>query len=184
MTNTDSTSSCLKAEKSVSFRPYVFGKSHLHIGNYTDEEIRDCWFNQEEMKYIKQELRRTISMIDKNLKLDEKKYCIRGTEGSTKRRKQSRLLNRMDAVDAVFNEQDIQYKWGVWDDCKVATLYSEASHTSKMEAKMLGASDAKIALTLDSRYNKKKNAKNYSRYDRIFTRGRAKKRTSSKATTP
>jgi hypothetical protein len=149
MMNKNTTSSCLKAKKTVSFTPYVLGISHLHLDNYTDEEIRDCWFNQEEMRRIKQELRRTIIMIDKNLKLDEKKYCIRGTEGSTKRRKQSRLLNRMDAVEAVFNEQKIQYKWGVWDDCKVAKVYSKASHTSKMEATMIGASDAKIALTLD-----------------------------------
>jgi ssRNA-specific RNase YbeY (16S rRNA maturation enzyme) len=59
-------SSTLKAntrcKRSVSFKGTVLVHGVLHLKNYTEEEIRACWFDREDMENIK---RRAYSILKK-----------------------------------------------------------------------------------------------------------------------
>ena len=48
--------------KSVSFYPDCTVMNTLHLNDYTDQEMRDCWYSYTELKHIRKEARTTIGI--------------------------------------------------------------------------------------------------------------------------
>merc|ERR1712078_607703 len=78
------------------------------MGNdYTDEEIRSTWYNDREMDNIVSEC---VEKISSSKRPESPSNCLRGLECRTKEGQRRRASTRFCAIDAVLDEQDIQWE--------------------------------------------------------------------------
>jgi hypothetical protein len=83
---------CLQASKTVTFSQDVRIKRTLHTNNYTDEEFRSCWLNDAKLlSYRQNEIHAVVAIVEQGLEIDDAKYCLRGLEFQTEKRR--RLLH-------------------------------------------------------------------------------------------
>eukprot|EP00339_Tiarina_fusa_P020131 CAMPEP_0117022020 /NCGR_PEP_ID=MMETSP0472-20121206/16594_1 /TAXON_ID=693140 ORGANISM="Tiarina fusus, Strain LIS" /NCGR_SAMPLE_ID=MMETSP0472 /ASSEMBLY_ACC=CAM_ASM_000603 /LENGTH=200 /DNA_ID=CAMNT_0004727759 /DNA_START=32 /DNA_END=634 /DNA_ORIENTATION=+ len=148
MTNSSSSSSS-RANRTVSFNDAVRCIGTLHINNYTDEEVFNTWFTNQEFKQMKRDIKWTVSMMEQKEEHrceDGVHYCSRGLEDKTTVALVHKTQHRFCAIDAVLDEQDRQREAGICDPSKLSLAYTEYSFISHMRAFLMGASDEKIAL--------------------------------------
>jgi hypothetical protein len=136
------------SERSVSFFPRVSVITGLHINNYTPEEVDACWLKMKDVMEFKKEIRYTVDLIERNLDIDDEKYCRRGIECRTRAGANHKRHQRMNALESVLKEQIVQYVEDLQDEQQIAMVYREAAYASKMVAFLTGLSDAKIAVVL------------------------------------
>jgi hypothetical protein len=148
-------SSTLKAntrcKRSVSFKGTVLVHGVLHLKNYTEEEIRACWFDREDMENIK---RRAYSILKKLQKQREEEgdssmfdmssldedFCLTGLEGQMKTELAQKQQRRFEAINMVLETQEKQFiLYGRIADAKaIADAYSKVAATSKRIARGWG----------------------------------------------
>jgi hypothetical protein len=135
------------ATKSVTFCGEVRVKYALHIDDYSDDEINATWFDDAGMQRIRKERRDTIEMMRKGAEIDEVEYSGRGleyqvaAEGACLRRQ-----NRIAAVYAVLDEQDMQRRKGAVVDAEMLALeYGDYTSPSQLAARAIGGLGQKIA---------------------------------------
>jgi hypothetical protein len=151
--NNEVVKTCLeprKAERAVSFCATVTFRSSLHINDYTNSEVGNCWFALEDYKKMKREIRYTVDLIERNIKFDEEKYCRRGVELKTDEARAVRREEMEEAIDAVMDEQDIQTDEGICDPEMIAIVYTDGVYRSKMAAYLTAVSDEHIARALNT----------------------------------
>jgi hypothetical protein len=130
-----------KAERTtISFFPSVHIHSILHINDYTDAEIQECWYTMQELRALKKEIRYSINLIEEGGLWDETKHCKRGLEPKIRKLAHASSLRKRQARRAVLQEQLVQR-----NDYEIARKYKQYSYKSKMTAYMLGVADAKAA---------------------------------------
>lgn len=130
------------AMRSVSFSAgaAVHCGAVLNIDDYSEHEKFECWFQADEMRQIRREVKDTLSLmnrnliIDENCKLDGSPISIRGLEGKTKAGKRHRRETRLASLAAVFDEQTLQEMDGVTDPLMIALAYSEYSYPMQVAA--------------------------------------------------
>jgi hypothetical protein len=141
------TTSCVKKslepkpERSVTFFPGVNVRRTLHINDFSDDEFDACWFSNEDYNTMKKVVKRTVSMIEKKVMIDEVNFSQRGIEGRTKEATVLRLGSRLTVLDAVLDEQQIQLAKGARDDELLAMAYAECINRSKITAYLKGIAD-------------------------------------------
>ena len=79
--------------------------------------------------------------MDKGRDLKDKKYCARGLERHTTAGAATKEKNRRFVINAVLDEQMIQWENGIFDEDAIAELYSSASFASQMKAYVVGLRD-------------------------------------------
>ena len=131
-------------------------KPALHINNYSDEEIKSTWFNQEELQRIREKADRTIGLMEQDRYINSRKDCTRGLECRTRYGARQRRQNTKNARTTVLHEQDIQRYDGNIDIERLAFVYAYVSSQSYIAARMAGESDEKYARELDARVERKK----------------------------
>jgi hypothetical protein len=103
-----------KKARHVSMNERVKVKLVLHLDDYTDEEFDACYYSPDEIAEIRQDVLRTVRLIEDEAEMDHEKYCRLGLERCTRKAKAERLLNRTTALVAVLQERSFQR----WDGVK------------------------------------------------------------------
>jgi hypothetical protein len=138
----------VKANKSVSFSTKGVRRFVLHINEYTKEEIKACWYTSSEYSEMKQDIRRTVVMVQNNQPIDGREYCRRGVEIRTKEASKIRLSNKRRALYTVLNEQmrpQFDFVRHAW---LLSAIYHNCTKNSKMAASMMGLADQEVAKAL------------------------------------
>jgi len=137
----------LQRKKSVKFSPNVFVYRTKHINDFTDEEIHNTWYNDREMRAIVSDCVNIIStMKGKYDSFTSSTDCFRGLEYRTPQGQKTRASNRFCAIDAVLEEQDIQWECKENDTDKISNNYMLYSKPSQAEAHRIGLEDEKEAM--------------------------------------
>jgi hypothetical protein len=116
----------------------------LSRNDYTAEEIQACWYTREERQRIHIQCNKEIRKMNEGSKLKDKKYCSRGLEGCTTIGAATKRRNRLLAIDAVLDEQMIQWEEFVFDEDTIAALYWKASSSCQLWANLVGQRDSGV----------------------------------------
>merc|ERR1740130_1730451 len=133
-------------KRSVSFsaEAAVHVGAIINVDDYTNEEKYECWYNVDEMRRIRQEVKHTVALMNQMIPRDQiesvslfsstQLLCTRGLEGKTRTEKRHRRDIRMKSISAVFDEQSMQDMDGISDPIMVAMAYNEYSYPMKVAA--------------------------------------------------
>ena len=136
----------LNMSKHVTFNKLVMVVPHEHINNFSDQEIRDSWYNKRELDQIKTDIIDTVQnkMATRGSHYDEtgeSSYCTRGLEYRTRLGMEQRKNTRCNAWDAVLDEQDRQWCNGEYNDERLAQVYMACTRKSVRVALLLARQD-------------------------------------------
>jgi hypothetical protein len=131
-----------KPKKSVSFSESARMKKHIHINNFTQEEIDACWFPEAERSQSRQEIDYTIELMTRGEDIDASKYCTRGLECRTPQGAATKNQNKVDAWDTVMDEQDRQFSIGIIDIDSLSMAYIQSSRSCQVSAAAMASLDA------------------------------------------
>ena len=116
----------------------------LSVEDYSDDEIKACWYSDEEYQKIWRRCDKVIDKLNHGKAVNPRKYCIRGLERMTSLSHTRIECNRHDAYDAVILEQESQRKQNEYDPDRMAYLYREiVSRQCHVDAHIIGLDDAK-----------------------------------------
>eukprot|EP00535_Pseudo-nitzschia_heimii_P004238 CAMPEP_0197188456 /NCGR_PEP_ID=MMETSP1423-20130617/17827_1 /TAXON_ID=476441 /ORGANISM="Pseudo-nitzschia heimii, Strain UNC1101" /LENGTH=213 /DNA_ID=CAMNT_0042640291 /DNA_START=12 /DNA_END=653 /DNA_ORIENTATION=- len=138
-----------QGKNSVMFAPTVLIYRTMHINDFTDEEINDCWYSDRENKAIVSDCVKIISSMNGSGKrLSSSISCFRGLECRTPQGQKRRASHRFCAFDAVLDEQDTQWDSPENDITKIRDGYRVYSKPSHVEALRIGLEDEKEAMII------------------------------------
>lgn len=132
-----------KPKKSVSFSESARMKKHIHIKNFTQEEIDACWFTEAELSQSRREIDYTIELMTRGEDIDASKYCTRGLECCTPQGAATKTQNKIDAWDSVMDEQDKQFSTGINDIDSLSMVYIQSSWSCQVSAAAMASLDAR-----------------------------------------
>ena len=150
---------CLPLEKNkkstqrISFHPSVQVKETVHVNDYSDEEIKNCWFTTAEYRRIKADNQCAVDQMfngseHTNDEESLSNICLRGLESSILQGANRSHHHRIQALYTVLQEQSVQAHEGVQDEYSLAKRYKECTYKSKMASYLVGISDAKASQCL------------------------------------
>jgi hypothetical protein len=113
------------SRRSVSFLPSSQNQTYL-IPTNTDAELEAVWYSDDDYHRIRKSVNKIIHKMDARDPL-KKKYCERGLEHFTDVGYRNRRKNKKEAMDAVLDEQLIQWHEGIDTPTRIATIYTQKS---------------------------------------------------------
>jgi hypothetical protein len=125
----------------VRFSEGTHVRDTLSLKDYTPEEIQSCWYTHEGNERIRRHCTKEIRKMNEGIKLEDKKYCSRGLECHTTIGDAIKIRNRSLAINAVLDEQMIQWNNGILDEDSIAAIYCMASSSCQMWANIIGRRD-------------------------------------------
>ena len=137
----DAHTSYTPCRRNVSFNPKAKGKLCIHINNYTQKEIRACWYSPREYNQFKREAQCAVALINKGIKIDETRSSVRGLESKTKSGRKVATTSRENALNAVFTTQTRPRQQRTSLQEQIASQYQEAAEESRMKAYTIGLSN-------------------------------------------
>jgi hypothetical protein len=140
-TKSESTAATEQEEFRVRFSQKIHICKTLSREDYTTEEIQACWFTAEENQRIHRHCSKEIRKMDEGTKLKDKKYCSRGLEGHTTVGAATKKRNRSFAINAILDEQMIQWEEGIFDEDAISEIYYRASSRCRVRARIVGLRD-------------------------------------------
>jgi hypothetical protein len=150
MKMSESSTTKMEVERSVSFSPYVSLRETIHIDNYTSEEISACWYDSVELKMVKVDMKTTLLLMA-NVFFSNDRICSRGLESYTQTGQALKRQHREDAIDAAMDEQDFQMDEGITDPEMIARAYFERTRQSQATATVMGLSDQETVRNQEQR---------------------------------
>lgn len=154
----------MKTKKSVSFNEKVAVQRVLHIDNYTDQEMKDCWFGPTDYKKTRDDCITALKLIKLNKIVTG--CCTRGLEkwmdGNNKTRKR-RQISVMAVMDEQYSqclqaEKKQETSYLIYDDVKFREVYRRHTDVAVTIAYSMGRID-EIELTALGSAKKKSNRK-------------------------
>eukprot|EP00525_Craspedostauros_australis_P013276 CAMPEP_0198112068 /NCGR_PEP_ID=MMETSP1442-20131203/3970_1 /TAXON_ID= /ORGANISM="Craspedostauros australis, Strain CCMP3328" /LENGTH=242 /DNA_ID=CAMNT_0043768721 /DNA_START=289 /DNA_END=1017 /DNA_ORIENTATION=+ len=143
----------------VTFTKTVTIRRTISACDYTPQERRACWYNDAEMRVMKQERRATIKLMESvavgkgshNTNYycavdDDKDFCYRGLEHKTKNGSRMRQFNQVDAAMAVMDEQELQAAHGINDPETLSRVYISCTLACQAAALEKGLRDQMVVL--------------------------------------
>ena len=131
-----------KASRTVSFSASVRVRPTLHLNDYSDDEVEQCWYASYEFKAMKHQVKVGAKFMDKGiLVVQGEDFPTRGLEIFTKKQSQQRVRDRRASSDAVFNEQSLQQTQGIVDSEAIARVYRSVSVACLVRAQNVAAKD-------------------------------------------
>jgi len=168
------------ARRSVSFSPgaAVHLGAVMHVDDYSEAEKCECWYQADEMREIRREVKETVALMNRNVPIDKLSliasemnndvtFTIHGLEGKTRSGKRYRKEIRFASLAAVFDEQTLQEMDGVCDPIMIAMAYGEYSYPMQVAAFQRALQHQKKAAAIFQN-NDKKDDHQYST-DNYFT---------------
>mmetsp|Transcript_33937 Transcript_33937/g.78266 ORF Transcript_33937/g.78266 Transcript_33937/m.78266 type:complete len:180 (-) Transcript_33937:28-567(-) len=105
------------------------------------------WYSQKQIKNARQSIKRSLQNASKTGKRwEDGNHTFRGLEGLTKEGSFRKKQNRLDAIDAVLDEQDRQYILGIRDSIEIARVYQMESEHCAKDARDQGFLDEKYVI--------------------------------------
>jgi len=140
-TKSVSTAATEQEEFRVSFSEKIHVRNTLSCKDCTTEEIQACWYTAEENQRIHRHCSKEIRKMDEGSELKDKKYSSRGLEGHTTIGAATKKEKRWLAINAVLDEQMIQWEEGIFDEDAIAEIYCRASSSCQVKANIVGLRD-------------------------------------------
>lgn len=119
----------------------------LSLSEYSEEEMRACWFSRGEYNSFKRNSLVTLSLNRTgDLSPDDPEHTMRGLECRTRELTDSRRILRYRAAAAVFDEQARQRDTGVRDPEALSECYHSISWHGMYDAHCQGLADEQDCL--------------------------------------
>jgi hypothetical protein len=132
-------------QKSVTFSQSVSVRKTLHINNYADDEVQACWYDDDECKAIRTDIKFAVSLLNDGLLEEDNEYnCQRGLELHTRKGADRRLQNKRTLREAVLTEQELQWEEGMYDPEYLAMVSMDYSSASQATAYAIGLKDHQL----------------------------------------
>jgi hypothetical protein len=144
-TTTTGTETTQAVEQLVRFSEKKRVRKTLSRKDYTLDETKATWWSVEESGQIARQYTKEIKKIERGEKFKDKKFCARGLEGHTQIGSASKRQRRALAIDAVLDEQMIQWADGVFDEQTIADVYDVVSSRCQLWASLVGRRDHRAA---------------------------------------
>jgi len=120
----------------------------MHVDDYSETEKYQCWYQADELREIRKEVKETVALMNQNVPIDEGSreddvmnydgiettVTTHGLEGKTRTGKRNRREVRIASLSAVFDEQTMQEMDGVDDPVMIAMAYIEYSYPMQVAA--------------------------------------------------
>lgn len=129
----------------VTFCPTARVRRTISLDDFTEDEIRACWYSEVEIFNSRAEIQQTIALVSRNIELDDVHHCRRGLETATGNTKKVKMQRRRTAVDIVLSYQEAAEEDVVEEEYykeKAAQEYSSYCKSSHIMAFMVGIADA------------------------------------------
>lgn len=142
-----------KPRRRVHFKESVSVRPITHVNNMSDDDIRNGWFTKGEFVQMKRSMAVTVKMLSAGIyQGDDDEHCARGLEYRTRVGNNKRKENKVNALDAVLDEQDRQHACGVLDDEGLRQVFLNTNLHCRLAALEKGVQDQEVArfLQLDS----------------------------------
>lgn len=136
-------------QKRVSFRNTVSARRALHLNDFTEDEYEQAYFSQEDLQRFKDDVLRTVKLMEQDTRLTDDSncdFCTRGVEYRTKDGNRNRLVNKVAAREAVLTVQESQWDSGVRDHEAIAIAYRRVSARCAQEARLRALKDQQDSL--------------------------------------
>jgi hypothetical protein len=132
-----------RRKRKISFRPQqdqVF--TIPHIDDLSEAEVADVWYGRTDYDTMKHSFIPIIRKMTKGEKVDEtNRETTRGLEFRTRQGAIRRQHNKLEAISAVLDEQELQHNMGMRDDEKLRKVYLSCSLHCSDAAYQLGIQD-------------------------------------------
>lgn len=139
----DTTSKPNKPNKRiVTFYKDVTVREIVHIDDISDKEKKSTWYTRHDVKRFRVKLYRDVLKLKNGATKDDKDLILRGLECRTEEGLKTRRKNICDSINAVLDEQDVQYESSCHNEEKIRKIYKEKTYRCELAAQRLGASDA------------------------------------------
>jgi hypothetical protein len=125
----------------VSFYEFVMVHPHLHLNEYSENEVKMTWYNSNDAAVILKDCEQTIKAMVSCTSDKDIEYCPRGLEYKTASGAQLRLRNRFNAWDAVLDEQDRQFQEGADNTERIGQVYRNCGFGSVQAAHLMALCD-------------------------------------------
>ena len=113
--------------------------------DYTDDEKRACWYEKEEWRTMRSNVKQTISAMSDDIH-HESHITRRGLENRTPDELRRRRQLRLTVCLAVIDEQQRQWENGVTDPSKIAFVSGHLTNSCRIKARTVGVMDAVNAM--------------------------------------
>jgi hypothetical protein len=158
-TSTSNTKHTMSKTKKVAFcaKTMVQVRSHIHMNDFSSNEINQSWYTASEIDDIRREARMVTEWMNntvasKNENDDDEwlktqandgsaRFCQRGLEYRTREGARRRIDNKVRARNAILYEQELQRRACIFDTEYMAKIYVLASTRCKLAAQRLGQQD-------------------------------------------
>jgi hypothetical protein len=151
--------------------------------DYAQSEIEACWYNGEERRQIREDVRKNVKLMARGQAQDEtnNSICTRGLESQIREEGaiSRRQHNRRAAFTAVFQEQQGQIEENILDEDSIAMIYSRLAAGSKVQACMIGLADQFESRALCCEIDKKPSSRSYTSLARRGHRSISRQRITS-----
>jgi len=136
--------------KSVRFSKYDQINDIPHINDFTQEEIDECWMNEEDYHFIRSRSYKLIDMMEDGnrypisadtMVVNKHLVCIRGLEGNTSQKQNERDQLQKKIQAAVFHLQQQQKEDGVINPQAIRQVSKKYSKEPTKNARFVGISD-------------------------------------------
>jgi hypothetical protein len=136
-----------QARRSISFFPNVAVNTIIHVDEFTDEERRELWYQKDEYKEMKKQLRIGVqTFLDKRPQLiEDDEFVLRGLEYMIPANAKIKRRNKCYSLCAVLDEQDRQDQVGTHDPEKIARGYRGIATHCLLTAQNRARGDARFA---------------------------------------
>jgi hypothetical protein len=144
------------SQKKVVFKERVIIRKILHIDDYYDEEIEECWYSHEESEIFREEALALAQLAKDDGRIplssqenndDSPIHCLRGLEMYTGSKQAKRRHQRKAAIRwALLKELSLQHEEGGYDADYIAELYNMASASGAAAARAIASEDESNAM--------------------------------------
>lgn len=137
-----------KAERAVTFAATARRCLVLHINDFSQAEIQACWYKDEELGQVREDMIRTLHLVEEGHveKNGNDKFCPRGLEFLSPQGAKRRLQNRKLSHEVVLTEQKRQRQQGIHVPEFIAQVYAYTSHHCQTAAQRLALEDEQFAV--------------------------------------
>mmetsp|Transcript_26182 Transcript_26182/g.62206 ORF Transcript_26182/g.62206 Transcript_26182/m.62206 type:complete len:438 (+) Transcript_26182:228-1541(+) len=131
--------------RKVKFHSRVQFKTIRHVANFSDDEIRDGWYNKKDFIRMSDEVGEIAKLVANGQTVYEgEELCTRGLEHLVEEDVADYRAEKMiESIDAVLDEQDEQIDENIYDPYTIAEVYGDIVTPLLREAYLVGLRDAK-----------------------------------------
>ena len=121
--------------KFVSFNEDIAVRTTSTVSAYSDAEIQAYWFQNDEFRRIKKNVKFEAHLLEKDcLDDDSNMYCSRGLEPFTTAGTKRRTANMRRVLTLVLEEQELQREEGSNDPEYIAEIYAACQAVARKNA--------------------------------------------------